>query len=577
MSMSDRSSDEHRSHLKKHKKHKRHKRSRSPVSHHHTHDSTDSLTRQQRNATLAAYDIQAKLLDDQNTININSNDHTSTQPFVWRKKVERDILSNQFDASAYTVDSYKQRLIEKQYEIEQVRKQRENRIAEMNDMKLLKEQMIRDSINEQNNQWINDEKHFNVKQYITKSLIRINDQRYNIMDLLIKNLQSFDTIRDEHNHNQNNTPIAQINIDIDLLSPIDAINTGNHNELHDLIDEISVYIDSVDNGLEQLYWNSCVVLINDRLIALDAAAQHELHGTAPPSPVSNDIKQLFVDKSYDQLLNIEKNIENKLSEDDGSVDVTYWTIVLHHMQLYKATAFVTQYHIDSINRRHGHTIAQQLINKIQQKYQQSVNGNPSGSSPATTVDNTVATSTSHELQLLASTADNTQNTLTERFSTAAEEQLYKQSTANSSIGGDENKFSVEYKLKPINKLSPFELRKPRYFNKVRTGYDWNKYNQTHYSKDSPPPKIVQGYKFMLFYPDLIDKTVAPSYTLIDDPDSTSGEFQIIRFIGGAPYEDVAFKIVKKEWEFNHKRGYKCVFDRGVLQLNFNFKRYFYKR
>ena len=27
------------------------------------------------------------------------------------------------------------------------------------------------------------------------------------------------------------------------------------------------------------------------------------------------------------------------------------------------------------------------------------------------------------------------------------------------------------------------------------GYEWNKYNQTHYDSDNPPPKIVQGYKF----------------------------------------------------------------------------------
>ena len=27
------------------------------------------------------------------------------------------------------------------------------------------------------------------------------------------------------------------------------------------------------------------------------------------------------------------------------------------------------------------------------------------------------------------------------------------------------------------------------------GYEWNKYNQTHYDHDNPPPKIVQGYKF----------------------------------------------------------------------------------
>jgi hypothetical protein len=53
----------------------------------------------------------------------------------------------------------------------------------------------------------------------------------------------------------------------------------------------------------------------------------------------------------------------------------------------------------------------------------------------------------------------------------------------------------------------------RYFNRVKTGYDWNKYNQTHYDHDNPPPKSVQGYKFNIFYPDLIDRSKTPGYVL----------------------------------------------------------------
>ncbi|KAJ8883407.1 hypothetical protein PR048_015250 [Dryococelus australis] len=49
--------------------------------------------------------------------------------------------------------------------------------------------------------------------------------------------------------------------------------------------------------------------------------------------------------------------------------------------------------------------------------------------------------------------------------------------------------------------------------KVHTGFEWNKYNQTHYDMDNPPPKIVQGYKFNIFYPDLIDKGTTPEYFL----------------------------------------------------------------
>lgn len=52
--------------------------------------------------------------------------------------------------------------------------------------------------------------------------------------------------------------------------------------------------------------------------------------------------------------------------------------------------------------------------------------------------------------------------------------------------------------------------------RVHTGFEWNKYNQTHYDMDNPPPKIVQGYKFNIFYPDLIDKHSTPEYHLVNN-------------------------------------------------------------
>lgn len=82
----------------------------------------------------------------------------------------------------------------------------------------------------------------------------------------------------------------------------------------------------------------------------------------------------------------------------------------------------------------------------------------------------------------------------------------------------------------------YRPRKPKYFNRVHTGYEWNKYNQTHYDHDNPPPKIVQGYKFNIFYPDLVDKTKAPVYTI--ERDGNSSETCIIRFHAGPPYEDI---------------------------------------
>jgi hypothetical protein len=45
------------------------------------------------------------------------------------------------------------------------------------------------------------------------------------------------------------------------------------------------------------------------------------------------------------------------------------------------------------------------------------------------------------------------------------------------------------------------------------GYDWNNYNRVHFDAENPPPKIVQGYKFNIFYPELINKNDAPDYVV----------------------------------------------------------------
>ncbi|OBZ91758.1 Cactin [Choanephora cucurbitarum] len=106
--------------------------------------------------------------------------------------------------------------------------------------------------------------------------------------------------------------------------------------------------------------------------------------------------------------------------------------------------------------------------------------------------------------------------------------LFEQEAAKG-IDEDEDLFNVEAELaqQTYNWQDKYRPRKPRYFNRVHTGYEWNKYNQTHYDLDNPPPKVVQGYKFNIFYPDLIDPSVAPTYYIKKDPESP--DTVLIRF------------------------------------------------
>ncbi|CZR55408.1 related to cactin [Phialocephala subalpina] len=186
---------------------------------------------------------------------------------------------------------------------------------------------------------------------------------------------------------------------------------------------------------------------------------------------------------------------------------------------------------------------------------------------------------------------------TQRFSAAVNEDfsqatkaLYEREVARG-VDEDEEIFTGEEAVTSASQpqwADKYRPRKPRYFNRVQMGYEWNKYNQTHYDHDNPPPKVVQGYKFNIFYPDLIDKAKAPTFKIIRENGRKRGESFapageedtcLIRFIAGPPYEDIAFRIVDKEWDYSAKRdrGFKSSFDKGILQLHFQYKKIYYRK
>ena len=65
---------------------------------------------------------------------------------------------------------------------------------------------------------------------------------------------------------------------------------------------------------------------------------------------------------------------------------------------------------------------------------------------------------------------------------------------------------------------------------------------------------------------------------VQDPNADEhGSTCLLIFKAGPPYEDIAFKILNREWEYSHKKGFKSTFERGILHLYFNFKRNRYRR
>lgn len=331
--------------------------------------------------------------------------------------------------------------------------------------------------------------------------------------------------------------------------------------------------------------------------------------------MAKDVTSVFKGKTAVQLEELRVRFEQKIGggQQEG-VDVGYWESLLSQLKAHMARARLRDRHQENLKKKLQVLRDQQGVSKeLENPRQSSVEENPKPSkeseedevkeenpaademltesfdqyesggyspkymSQSDLEPGTIVVLEEDDLQRLEfarnqvlSTGRKVQNVLT------VEEQAMRRE-AEKNMDKDEAQFSVESSLEAQIYLwsDKYRPRKPRYFNRVHTGFEWNKYNQTHYDMDNPPPKIVQGYKFNIFYPDLIDKNATPEYYLT--PCADNKDFAILRFHAGPPYEDIAFKIVNREWEYSYKRGFRCQFHNNIFQLWFHFKRYRYRR
>ena len=353
------------------------------------------------------------------------------------------------------------------------------------------------------------------------------------------------------------------------------------------------------------------------------------------SAVAQDVTNIFKNKTAPALVALQKNIEKKIAARQEGVDISYWESLLSQLKAHIARARLRDRHGANLKRKLEMLKAQQgLINSAAVESTSGVtvksepeeeeeddthlmppgeeeSGNegeedeegraerdllepclvaydsgryspvymqPSQLEPTQLVyteeddderlEFARARVQGRAVPVGATTADQSEISLEERA---------MRGEALKGMSADEAIFSVESTIdKPVYLWSDkYRPRKPRYFNRVHTGFEWNKYNQTHYDMDNPPPKIVQGYKFNIFYPDLISKNTTPQYTIT--PCADNKDFGILRFHAGPPYEDIAFKIVNREWEYSYKKGFRCQFHNNIMQLWFHFKRYRYRR
>ncbi|KAI1827200.1 mid region of cactin-domain-containing protein [Xylaria intraflava] len=423
---------------------------------------------------------------------------------------------------------------------------------------------------EQSQRFVADEDKFVLKQSKKKADIRVREGRAKPIDLLAFNLRYIDTDRDVFDDNDTD-------IQINVPAPITVIETLSESEASELDAEITSYHTLETNARNREYWTSLRTLLTDRRLKLKPMGPE----ARAVSSVTSDVDKILGPKSLEQLEKLEGQIQAKLRSDEV-MDTDYWEQLLKSLQVYKAKA--------RLRAIYG-TIKDNRLKLVAETYPEKAAGLADGKSTAQAglQDQPAVPAAISRPKPTAAAVSSTSSSIptgTARFASSANEDfsqatkaLYEREVARG-VNEDEEIFTAEESVSGMAKpqwADKYRPRKPRYFNRVQMGYEWNKYNQTHYDHDNPPPKVVQGYKFNIFYPDLIDKTKAPTFKIIREHGRRKGESLapageedtcLIRFIAGPPYEDIAFRIVDREWDYSAKkdRGFRSSFDKVCSRM-----------
>ncbi|KAI3964381.1 hypothetical protein MKW92_045734 [Papaver armeniacum] len=472
-----------------------------------------------------------------------------SNPFVWKKKIEKSVSQGE-SIDEISVKSEKRRMKESMVEIEKA--QHEEEMA----------MLARERDRAESQDWQKREEEFHFNQSKIRSGIRLREGRIKPIDRLSKHLDDFEFQIDE---------------------PCMVFLGLTVKDIEELRVDIKMHLD-LDRATPRRieYWDALLVVCDWELAEArktDALARARVRGNQPPpellaeergihSSIEEDVKKLLHGKTYKELQVLLTQIESQMRSGTAKV-VEYWEAIVKRLHIFKARACLKEIH----------TLRKRLQNPKSENILEDVHDDPKTqaeedimhdveSYKADEEEDEEAGSFSPELvhddeNEEAIDPDEDRIELERKRQAVKEEHKRREALASKPAPVDDNWELKANKVMGdvvdgdavfgfIGGMTNTNPRKPKYFNRVHTGYEWNKYNQTHYDHDNPPPKTVQGYKFNIFYPDLVDKTKAPTYT-IEKVEGSNGETCLIRFHAGPPYEDIAFKIVNKEWEYSHKK------------------------
>ncbi|KAJ7937318.1 mid region of cactin-domain-containing protein [Mycena leptocephala] len=545
------------------------------------------------------------------------------QQFRWHKKNEKERKQGMTLADSQRRDAV--RRAEAKEELDRLNKRRAEREVEQRIREEEEMRMARLQESAQMSEWLSKDGDFQLEQEKRRAAIRIKEKRAKAIDFLALNLKYVNPPVDDNDDGEEEEDAG---LEIDLDEPYNIFDNLSSSQVEELHEDIERYLTLEQTNTNIDFWTNMMVICKDRLERIQTSQRM---GVEAAAAVEADISALLAGKSYEQLVSLQRQIQDKLTSGEP-VDVDYWEGLLKKLLVWKSKAKLKSLH-EVVVRNRLEQLRKRQRDEALQAQEELLAGVARSASRRTEpavemdvveqeevvpveemeeyhrdmspplLDITRLMPEEREIDILTEDEHRRALVLCQRRAVAASrfvpkaaqavveapdeeaasgadlasEALYR-AEAEKDLDEEEELFNLEESIAnptSYNWEDKYRPRKPRYFNRVHTGYEWNKYNQTHYDTDNPPPKVVQGYKFNIFYPDLIDKTKAPTYKIVKE--DGNDDTVLLHFSAGPPYEDIAFRIVNREWEFSHKRGFRSSFDRGCLSLWFNFRRNFYRK
>ncbi|KAG6880421.1 hypothetical protein C0992_000023 [Termitomyces sp. T32_za158] len=509
------------------------------------------------------------------------------QQFRWHKKNEKERKQGISPAEAQRRDVIRRQ--EAKEELERLNRRRAEREVEqrLREEEELRNQRLQESA--QMSEWLSKEGGFQLDQERRRAAIRIKEKRAKAIDFLALNLKYVNPIVD----GEENVEYEDAGLEIDLDEPYNIFDNLTVPQVEELHSDIERYLSLEESEVNLDFWT---VICKDRLEMLQAN-QHM--GVEAAAAVESDIAALLSGKTYDDLTSLQRQVQNKLTSGEP-VDTDYWEGLLKKLLVYKAKAKLKSLHevvvrnrLEQLRKRQrdealqaqeellagvARSASKRWNNEVtpveayeeedapieeMEEYDRSMSPKLIDITKLVPEERDVDIVT--EVEALRALLEQRRAVASSRFvpkatqpqlevqneeapsgADLASEALYR-AEAERDLDEEEELFNLEETIAnptSYNWEDKYRPRKPRYFNRVHTGYEWN-------NTDNPPPKVVQGYKFNVFYPDLIDKSKAPTYKIVKEPGND--ETVLLHFSAGPPYEDIAFRIVDREWEFSHKR------------------------